>query len=72
MTHKEYRPEEIADILDNDYNIAVRCGFHCAPFVHKLIGTEDTGGTVRISLGYFNTQEDIDTLKEVLIEIEQG
>lgn len=72
MTHKEYRPEEIADILDNDYNIAVRCGFHCAPFVHKLIGTEDTGGTVRISLGYFNTQEDIDTLKEALIEIEQG
>jgi len=72
LTHKEYRPEEIADILDNDYNIAVRCGFHCAPFVHKLIGTEDTGGTVRISLGYFNTQEDIDTLKEALIEIEQG
>ena len=69
LTHKEYRPEEIADILDNDYNIAVRCGFHCAPFVHKLIGTESTGGTVRISLGYFNTEEDIDTLKEALIEI---
>ena len=72
FTQEGYRPEETADILDNDFDIAVRSGFHCAPFVHKLISTEENGGTVRISLGYFNTQNDVDRLKEALIEIEQG
>jgi len=70
FTHEEYRPEEIADILDNEYDIAVRCGYHCAPFVHKLIGTENTGGTVRVSVGYFNTKQDIDILANALSELD--
>ena len=70
FTHEEYRPEEIADILDNEYDIAVRCGYHCAPFVHKLIGTESTGGTVRVSVGYFNTKQDIDILANALSELD--
>ena len=70
LTHSDYRPEELADILDNDFDIAVRSGYHCAPYVHKLIGTEDNGGTVRISIGYFNTKDDIDTLINALRELD--
>lgn len=70
ITHSDYRPEELADILDNDFDIAVRSGYHCAPYVHKLIGTEENGGTVRISIGYFNTKDDIDALINALRELE--
>lgn len=70
LTHTDYRPEELADILDNDFDIAVRSGYHCAPYVHKLIGTEDNGGTVRISIGYFNTKNDIDSLINALRELD--
>lgn len=70
ITHSDYRPEELADILDNDFDIAVRSGYHCAPYIHKLIGTEQTGGTVRISLGYFSTKDDIDCLIDALRELD--
>ena len=42
----------------NQKGIAVRTGFHCAPLIHNVIGTK-TFGTVRISIGYFNTFDDI-------------
>ena len=70
ITHSDYRPEELADILDNDFDIAVRSGYHCAPYVHKFIGTEDKGGTVRISIGYFNTKDNIDSLISALRELD--
>ena len=57
-----YEPHEIGVILGEEFGIAVRTGFHCAPYVHKLLDTEKLGGTVRISLGYFNTVEDVDAL----------
>lgn len=50
--------EQTAEILDQKYGIAVRAGFHCAPLAHKAIGTED-GGCVRISVGCFNTQQEM-------------
>ena len=48
--------------------IFLRTGYHCTPLIHKIIGTEFKG-TVRISPGYFNTFYDIETLINVLIEI---
>lgn len=54
--------------LLNKENIAVRTGYHCAPLIHKVIGTEEYG-TVRISLGYFNTFDDIEKLINALIYI---
>jgi len=50
--------EEVTDILNSSYNIAVRGGFHCAPLAHKMLGTYDTGA-VRISAGPFNTKAQI-------------
>jgi len=52
-------PADVGDILDGDYHIAVRVGLHCAPLVHHDLGTIN-GGSVRFSLGIFNTQEDVD------------
>lgn len=69
VTHSEYSPSELAEILDADFDIAVRSGFHCAPFVHELIGTVDTRGTVRISIGHFNSESDIDMLISALREL---
>jgi cysteine desulfurase family protein len=57
-----YEPDEVGMILDQDFDIAVRTGYHCAPLIHKLIGTEERKGTVRVSVGYFNSEEDIDDL----------
>ncbi len=41
--------------------IAVRAGLHCAPWAHRWLGTLENGGTVRVSLGYFNTIVEVDT-----------
>jgi len=52
----------------NDEEIAVRTGYHCAPLIHEVIGTE-FAGTVRISPGYFNTLFDIERLLESVKKI---
>lgn len=57
-----YRPEEVGTILNDEFRICVRTGFHCSPFVHDFIGSKERGGTVRISLGAFNTSGDVDSL----------
>ncbi len=49
----------IAYRLSNEYDIANRCGMHCSPNSHKVLGTFPQG-TVRISFGYFNTLDDVD------------
>lgn len=59
---KEYMSEDAGTILDGEYGIAVRAGYHCAPLVHDVIGSKKYGGTVRVSIGRFTTKEDIDRL----------
>ncbi len=56
-------------MLDVDFNIATRTGLHCAPLVHKQIGTFDIHGGVRFSIGPFNTEEHIDTAIEAVQDI---
>ena len=41
----DYESTEVGMILDQDFGIAVRTGYHCAPLIHKLIGTEEKKGT---------------------------
>ena len=62
----DYSSNEVAEILNSEYDICVRSGFHCAPFIHDFIGSKKYNGTVRISLGYFNTFEEIDELVQAL------
>ncbi len=59
---------EISYILDRSYGIATRSGLHCSPLAHRTIGTFDQG-TVRFSIGYFNTREDIEAAVRAVEEI---
>lgn len=65
---KGLMPSHVAYELDKNYGIMCRPGLHCAPMAHKTIGTFPTG-TVRFSLGYFNTEEEIDIAVKALKEI---
>jgi cysteine desulfurase family protein len=56
-------------MLDVDFNIATRTGLHCAPLVHQQMGTADSGGAVRFSIGAFNTESHIKTAIEAITEI---
>ena len=56
-------------VISVDYNIAVRTGLQCAPKVHEVIGTFDIHGTVRMSIGAFTTEEDVNTAIEAVKEI---
>ena len=49
---------EVADILNNDYDIAVRGGLHCAPLTHAFLGTEESG-LIRASLAVQNSSHEI-------------
>jgi selenocysteine lyase/cysteine desulfurase len=52
-------PSEVGLRLDEEYDIMCRVGLHCSPAAHKTIGTFPTG-TVRFSLSWFNTFEEVD------------
>ena len=58
--------EDIGKILDDEFDICVRTGYHCAPLIHDFIDSLMYNGTVRISLSYFNNIEDIDVLINAL------
>jgi len=59
---------ELGGILDQAFDIAIRPGLHCAPYVHKALGTFPEG-TARVSPGAFSTEDDIDRLATALGEI---
>ncbi|MSR31924.1 MAG: aminotransferase class V-fold PLP-dependent enzyme [Gemmataceae bacterium] len=59
---------EIGSILDQAFEIAVRPGLHCAPYIHKVAGTYPDGA-VRVSPGAFNTPAEMDKLLAALKEI---
>jgi len=59
---------ELGGILDQAFDIAVRPGLHCAPYIHRAIGTFPDG-TVRASPGAFNTTDDIDRLADALSQV---
>lgn len=60
---------DVGTMLDVDYDIACRTGLHCAPRVHEQLGTVDMHGTVRLSIGPFNTEEHINTAIEAVADI---
>ena len=43
----------------NEEGFAVRAGLHCAPMAHNTLGTPEKG-TIRVSLGYTNTEKECD------------
>ena len=61
--------EDVGTILDEDFDIAVRTGYHCAPYIHDYLDDRKSSGTIRIGLGQFNEKKDIDALADALIDI---
>lgn len=59
---------EISDELMQGWGIATRPGAHCAPLMHRALGTERQG-VVRFSFGYFNTDEEVDTAIDALCDL---
>ncbi|MCL4462477.1 MAG: aminotransferase class V-fold PLP-dependent enzyme [Firmicutes bacterium] len=59
---------DLSFMLDQAYGIQTRAGLHCAPLAHKTIGTFPQG-TVRFSLGYQNTADDVAAIIAALREI---
>lgn len=62
---------EFAFLLDQEYHIAVRGGFHCAPLAHRLMGTTEAGA-VRFSFGSANTEAEINYAINAIKEISMG
>jgi selenocysteine lyase/cysteine desulfurase len=64
-------PGNVGVMLDVDYSIATRTGLHCAPLVHRQLGTEEGDGGVRFSVGAFNTEADVAAAITAVGEISQ-
>lgn len=69
---KDMKSDDVADILNEDFEIAVRSGYHCAPFIHKYLKDERLLGTVRVGIGQFNSIDDINILIESIKEVLVG
>ena len=68
LNREGYTASEVGMILDNAFEIAVRPGLHCAPYLHRELGTAPEGA-VRISPGYFNTEEEIERCLSALEQL---
>ena len=66
--HNFLQSEYIANALSEEYDIAVRGGLHCAPLMHKVLGTQDEG-LVRASFSHFNDISELDALIDALSKI---
>ena len=67
---RDYDSGQVSDILAEEYGIATRPGAHCAPLMHKALGTAEQGA-VRFSFSHFNTIEEINTAVSALRELAQ-
>lgn len=68
FSHAEIPSQELASVLSEKYDIAVRGGYHCAPLMHKYLGTEKFG-LVRVSASPMNTRKEIRALIDAIDEI---
>jgi cysteine desulfurase family protein len=66
---KQVDASELAFIMDQSFQIAVRSGFHCTPLAHQTAGTTETGA-VRASVGFYTIEAEVEhfirTVKEII------
>ena len=65
---RDYDSGAVADALYEEFGIATRAGAHCAPLMHKALGTQEQGA-VRFSFSWFNTEADVDAAVKALAEL---
>jgi selenocysteine lyase/cysteine desulfurase len=68
VTVNGYDPADVGTILDVEYCILTRTGLQCAPLVHEHVGTSPRG-TVRFSIGPFNTRDEVERTVRAMAEI---
>lgn len=71
FTPEGISPQELAGILDVSFDIAVRPGLHCSPYVHRNLGSFPDG-LLRLSPSPFTTHDDIAQCLEALTAITAG
>ena len=64
----EYDSSEVSDELNVSYGIVTRPGAHCAPLMHRALGTEEQGA-VRFSFSHYNTKEEVDSAIKAIKEL---
>lgn len=64
----DYDSSEVSDELNVEYGIVTRPGAHCAPLMHKALGTVEQGA-VRFSFSHYNTEEEVDTAVRAVEEL---
>ncbi|MGX7204991.1 aminotransferase class V-fold PLP-dependent enzyme [Enterococcus pingfangensis] len=62
---KDAESAVVSDLLWEEYQIATRPGYHCAPLMHEALGTADRG-TIRLSLSSFTTKAELDQVLAAL------
>ena len=67
---RDYDSGEVSDVLSEKFGIATRPGAHCAPLMHKALGTVDQGA-VRFSFSHYNTMEEVKIAVSALWELAQ-
>ncbi len=67
-----YTSDEVSALLNQHFHIDTRSGLHCAPGIHRRMGTLARQGTVRISVGLHSTREDIAAVADALEQISQA
>ena len=65
---RDHDSGEVSDVLSTEYGIATRPGAHCAPLMHKALGTADQGA-VRFSFSHYNTKEEMKLAVAALREL---
>jgi cysteine desulfurase / selenocysteine lyase len=68
ITVANFDPGDVGTILDVEYNIQTRTGLQCAPLIHEHLGTTPRG-TVRLSVGPFNTREHVELAVRSIAEV---
>jgi cysteine desulfurase family protein len=68
MVAAQLDPSQLASALDRQHGVLTRPGLHCAPGVHRLLGTERTGA-VRFSLGWASTADDVVRASEAVAAV---
>lgn len=68
LNTRDYDSSQVSDVLAQDYGIATRAGAHCAPRLHRALGTVERGA-VRFSFGWMNTEEETDAALAAVREI---
>ena len=66
---ENFDSNDVGFILDHDYEICVRTGYHCAPYIHDFLSDANYNGTVRVGLSQYNTEADLRALINAIMDL---